>query len=376
MSIQNIFIILMGLGINGLIAQNNSAKHHANFPLDCAECHICKKPTFEKPCLKIVPDFKREGITVHHSAKDAPELLKIDVLSSVYEPSIFTHKLHAEMAEMSGGCSSCHHFNPPGKIVACRECHEASLLRTDLSKPGLKGAYHRQCMNCHRTWSHENDCVVCHAQKMDETETAKLSDKEKYLGIAHKKIIKPGKLLYKTEYDEGPLVTFYHDEHVNLFSVACVDCHQNENCGRCHDMMKTTTGKEEEPHENCLKCHEEDIAENCEKCHADKELKRFNHLATGWPLGKYHDQLNCGNCHDQDGKFFKPIKNCINCHQNWKSGKFNHKVTGLDLDEIHSELDCSDCHADNKFTAKPVCADCHDDYLYPAQKPGRRSSVK
>lgn len=356
-------------------AQNGNQKHHANFPLDCNECHVCKKPTYEKPCLKLFPDFKRDGITVYNSADDAPELLKIDVLSNLYEPSIFTHKLHAEMAEMSGGCIACHHFNPPGKIIACRECHESSLIRDDLTKPGLKGAYHRQCMNCHKEWSHQTDCVVCHQNKTQPTSIAKLADKEQFVGKAHEKIAVPSKIIYKTDLDDGPLVTFFHDEHVNLFGISCVSCHKQETCSRCHDTIKTDLKTKKEVHENCNSCHEQAINKNCDKCHANKEKNRFDHKTTGWSLNRYHKNLNCSECHNSGNtNFIKPNKQCISCHNEWPKGKFNHKVTGLDLDETHKELECSDCHSNNNFDVKPVCDDCHEGFKYPKNKPGRSVS--
>ena len=38
----------------------------------------------------------------------------------------------------------------------------------DLRQPSLKGAYHRQCINCHLDWSHENACGFCHEQAPDK----------------------------------------------------------------------------------------------------------------------------------------------------------------------------------------------------------------
>ena len=61
---------------------------------------------------------------------------------------------------MGGGCENCHHYNTSGPILKCSSCHESSRKREDVSIPDLKGAYHRQCMDCHREWSH--DTVVIH----------------------------------------------------------------------------------------------------------------------------------------------------------------------------------------------------------------------
>ena len=359
------------VGITFCFAQTNPAQHHANFALDCQECHVCKKPTFEEPCLKLFPEFKRTGITMHHTADEAPELLKIDVMSNIYEASIFTHKLHAEMSEMSGGCISCHHFNPPGKIVGCKNCHEASINRTDLQKPGLKGAFHRQCMACHQDWSHESNCEVCHTLKKTETSETSLTDKKEFVGKSHPKIKEPDKLVYNTDMDEGPVVTFFHNEHVHLFNIGCVNCHKNESCIKCHDTEKHAVMEKDDPHQYCVDCHEAEIDDNCNKCHAQNEKKGFEHASTGWVLNRFHNELQCRACHGNSGNFTGLKKQCVACHRNWEPGKFDHKVTGLDLDENHIEEDCDSCHADKRFTKKTLCSDCHDGYMFPKQKPGK-----
>jgi len=348
-----------------LLSQSEKIKHHAQAPLDCRECHSCNNPTYKNPCLKIFPDFKREGLTIHHSAADAPELFTIDTLSKIYEPSIFTHKLHAEMSAMSGGCASCHHHNPPGRILACIDCHEPSLKRTDLGRPGLKGAYHRQCLNCHREWSQTTNCIVCHAVKGSQ----QIEDKSEFIGKSHPEVSVPSKLVYQTDEEDNPIVTFFHDDHSRLFGLKCVDCHKNESCSRCHDTMKKAAVVEKEAHENCVDCHESEVNDNCTKCHDIKEKAHFNHASVGWKLNKYHKSLNCQTCHIS-AKFTKLNKRCTACHKSWKSGVFDHKVTGLVLDEDHEENECADCHENLNFAKRPTCDECHDDYSYPTQKPG------
>ena len=371
--IQSVVFIFVILFVQfEVYSQNEDKTHHAQFPLDCKECHTCSAPTYENPCLKIIPEFTRKkGITVHHSAEDAPELLQIGILSNRYEPTIFTHKLHAEMASMSGGCSFCHHFNPPGRVAPCRDCHEPSAERTDLSKPGLKGAYHRQCLNCHREWSHKNECQVCHALKGNEKDEANIDDKEEYKKIVHPKITEPDKKVYQTEYDELPLVTFYHKTHVTTYGYRCIECHENETCTRCHDTIKISTTMEREPHEACIKCHENSIDNKCEKCHDKKERAPFTHGQTGWPLNEQHINLRCGDCHSLNGEFKRLSTNCTSCHANWKLGSFQHDRTGLILDENHVEFECEECHINRNFSSVPVCSNCHDDYYFPKYKPGK-----
>ncbi len=84
-------------------------------------------------------------------------------ISDLYDPVNFSHRAHAEMSGISGGCKMCHHYNPPGKIVNCEYCHEKERNRTDITKPDLKGAYHRQCIDCHKQWNKSTDCIQCHS---------------------------------------------------------------------------------------------------------------------------------------------------------------------------------------------------------------------
>ena len=360
-----------------LIGQVKDDVHHAQMALNCQQCHICPKPTYEKPCLKLMPEFTREGITIFNTAEDAPEIIKIDALRDQYEPSIFTHKLHAEMAFMSGGCVSCHHFNPPGRVLTCGECHEASLLREDLSKPGLKGAYHQQCLNCHLEWSHTTNCTACHANRGSSEATATIADKAEFKEKVHPEISTPAKLVYTVDYDEGPIVTFYHNEHTDLFNLKCQNCHQNEACSRCHDTTgKATSGETKDIHENCIDCHVQAIDENCEKCHDSKERSPFDHARVGWPLNHYHKDLSCQECHGHQGEFKKVNRTCNHCHKRWNPGNFDHRVTGVVLDEMHMEIDCESCHTNRNFESRPACSECHDDLSYPESVPGKTISIK
>lgn len=363
---RKLLLLIVIVSSTNLWSQSNIQKYHYQMQLTCSECHSCNKPTHKNPCLKICPDYKREGLTLQNTAGEVPELITIDKLVRVYEASVFTHKLHAEMSDMSGGCATCHHYNPPGKVLACIECHEPSKKRTDISKPGLTGAYHQQCLSCHREWSHKTNCIVCHVKKGSEP----TQDKSEFVGKSHPRIEIPAKLVYQTEEEDNPIVTFFHDAHTEIYGAKCTDCHKDEACSRCHDTMKKQEIAEKEIHENCINCHEKEIDDHCAKCHDIKERTPFNHESVGWKLNKYHETLSCRACHN-NGKFTKLSKKCTACHKNWHEGSFDHEITGLVLDEDHIENDCSDCHIDGNFSKKPACNDCHEGYSYPKMKPGK-----
>lgn len=124
-------------------------------------------------------------------AATPPARVTIDQLSNYFVPVDFDHVGHVDMI---GGCSECHHHTTgavpkneecqrchsggkPVAAIACRDCHAADpfsaayvreqgadRFRYHLDQPGLKGAYHLNCVGCHRNAGGPVDCVDCHAR--------------------------------------------------------------------------------------------------------------------------------------------------------------------------------------------------------------------
>lgn len=82
-------------------------------------------------------------------------------------PVTFNHKAHAAAI----ACTECHHTwkketsKTPQK---CAECHKAGEMGTK----GLKNAYHKNCIDCHKKLQQEGKktgpttkCSDCHASK-------------------------------------------------------------------------------------------------------------------------------------------------------------------------------------------------------------------
>jgi len=321
----------------------------------CSDCHLCANPTMDNPCLKSCMRSSHRTVSTHKPT-EGPGLIVLGTRGNLYEPVRFDHSIHANMGDINGGCSNCHHYSPKGKFPPCRDCHSQPQT---MGQPGLKGAYHRQCMGCHRDWSHSTACANCHAPLGSVSSGlsqagARMSDIDQHT------IIKPAKRVYHTPYTEGATVTFYHNEHVDLFGLECTSCHQRESCGYCHDRAATTAAKktEEEIHAICNDCHQGD---SCDKCHGDKEKPPFQHDPAHWRLGEYHRQLDCASCHPTGKRISQMNADCNSCHEGWDSENFVHAVTGLKLDENHVDLDCGDCHVDRRFHDIPDCTGCHDD---------------
>ncbi len=354
---------------------------HSQEKLDCRSCHLCEYPTKDDPCLIACPRIGM--VSINHTPDEGPESVIMNKNGERYGKLVFSHKLHAEMAEMKDGCNSCHHYNTTGPILPCANCHSHKRKRDDVGTPDYRAAIHRQCMDCHKEWDKQIKCVSCHLQKGDQADKKAEDEIRRLKGLSHPPVKAPEKVLYETNYEKGRMVTFFHNDHTKLFGLNCISCHKDESCTKCHHTTAGTlvTKKErlqlarteEEQHRACFICHKDD---NCNKCHLKKEMQPFNHvLTTGFDLSKNHSSLTCNACH-KSNNYTGLRRNCTSCHGDFKEGKFNHSRTGLALDANHNELECSSCHTENDFSKKPVCADCHDDISFPSKLPGKLTGTK
>jgi Class III cytochrome C family len=364
-------IILCCIMAAGAFGQTQKGAKMAPGSLNCRTCHSTDSPTKEKPSLVKCPRMMIKG---YHSIEEGPESITMDEISNLYGPVKFSHRSHAHMAEMGDGCYGCHHYNQARPIQECKECHSASRIRTDLGKPDLKGARHRQCVDCHLQWSHTSDCNSCHAKKRGDGSGAAAQDRK-----AFPKVVIPARKVYETSSVKGKLVTFMHNDHAERFGLKCIDCHQEQTCVGCHDVKKAgqspatasvakRSGSMEELHKKCFACH---ATNSCTSCHMDRAREAFDHSkSTGWALNRFHSRLGCRQCHTTSGKFVQLNTDCETCHKGWQK-KFSHAKTGLALDETHGGLDCESCHVDGNFTVRPSCVSCHQDKSYPKSKPGK-----
>lgn len=94
-------------------------------------------------------------------AEFAPETVTIEGIKKLFGPAMFTHKAHLGYA---GKCEECHHHSPAGEYPTCGECHKKDEVKTKNDRLiGLKGAYHNQCMGCHKSaGSGPMGCTDCH----------------------------------------------------------------------------------------------------------------------------------------------------------------------------------------------------------------------
>ena len=144
----------------------------------CARCHNGPPAGTATADLPAAP-AAAVATPLPQTSDDFPENLTIDVLVADYAASefphqqmvaaLFEHVSASPLATRFHGttealCSGCHHQSPIGaRPPPCRSCH-ADTAEPGNDKPGLRAAYHRQCIGCHQQMGiKEVGCVDCHA---------------------------------------------------------------------------------------------------------------------------------------------------------------------------------------------------------------------
>lgn len=146
----------------------------------CGVCHNGPLPGTASGALPTTfPAAVKLGPLPQYSKTDYPQNVVIKGLMKVYGPSKMPHGLivsrleklirKSKLAQQFHGqtrmvCAGCHHHSPVGKRpAACGSCHGPKGHSTQ-DKPGLKAAYHRQCMACHKKMGlgRLNKCTSCH----------------------------------------------------------------------------------------------------------------------------------------------------------------------------------------------------------------------
>ncbi len=125
----------------------------------------------------------RKMIHATYTDAEIPETVVIDDLVDEYEAVTFPHRkvVKSLLTGVKGNtlanyfhsnkgtfCQGCHHNSPATeKPTQCGSCHGKPFNKRDLLKPGLMGAFHRQCLECHRLMdiSSPAGCTDCHEKK-------------------------------------------------------------------------------------------------------------------------------------------------------------------------------------------------------------------
>jgi len=204
------------------------------------------------------------------SPEEGAETCVLGSLTNIYQPVTFSHETHTYFVD---SCAMCHHHSPPDQTPPCRGCHGAQAKLKDLEMPGLKDAYHGQCISCHKELGAPTGCTECHAKRIIPKAPKKKPGKGPETSILSSliKIYHP--------------VTFFHEMHT-LVTEDCATCHhhseldQTPACKECHGAPfnpenLNMPGLKGAYHLQCMGCHKEmgSGPTGCDECHAKKARK-------------------------------------------------------------------------------------------------------
>ena len=159
---------------------------------DCGTCHMTgpvdSTAGSEKSDDTVIAAAllqSRTPVADTYAEADIPEKVVIKSLADEYEPVELPHRkiIHTLLNNIKDNklasyfhskngtiCQGCHHNSPTAKKPpGCSSCHGLPFDENNMLRPGLKAAYHRQCMECHDAMGIEKpvatDCTGCHRKK-------------------------------------------------------------------------------------------------------------------------------------------------------------------------------------------------------------------
>jgi hypothetical protein len=158
----------------------------------CGACHVGPLPgnlESERALWTSLDAFRPSPseVALSFAHDDVPETVEIGVLANEYQAAKMPHrkivdKLTQYIRDSNTAthfhghedvvCQGCHHNSPVGaKPPLCESCHSVEFDETKPLQPGLRAAYHLQCLGCHKGMEikEPKDCIGCHpeGQKSD-----------------------------------------------------------------------------------------------------------------------------------------------------------------------------------------------------------------
>ncbi len=298
-----------------------------------------------------------------------------------YEAVRFMHKAHA--SRLDGNCSLCHHkvqrhkgdrigealeFSDMDerKPASCVACHQYPNEADAPDRPGLKGAYHAQCIGCHEQEKSENaptDCTGCHAKRTP---------------------------------DHGEFIHFAGKPDPREITSRCLECHEQVG----EDILQTAHWKWEGPsphtkgYEHRTDLGKKKVINNyCIHVRSNEARCSQCHIGYGWENDEFDfndpTNIDCLVCHDTTGTYAKDAPNgglpkaevntvqvashigktsrqtCGKCHffggggANVKHGDLEPTLMNppdeFDVHMGRAGMDCQDCHRTQEHRIAGQC---------------------
>jgi hypothetical protein len=391
--------------------------HHGAFKKDCASCHntsgwkslsaagVSSQFDHSKTAFPLVGKHQKVDCGACHRSGNFKEPIPHALCSDCHKPD--PHGGQFARRKDGGRCEACHTvdgWNPSTfsvqdhmasaypldgahAKVGCAKCHTPAGVATRFK---IKFA---QCMDCHQD-EHggqfasaplSNHCDSCHTVKTFTPSTFTLArHKQTKFILAGAHVAIPCMECHKQAVIGNKSSVVYH-----FSNLTCTTCHEDVHHGQFNAQMEK---KRADGH----------IA-GCEGCHGThdwKDLTKFDHDQTAYPLVGSHKAVTCIQCHKPQGmdttmrrvSFREAAKTCEGCHEDpharqfarngvnpgcdrchrplkWKPSQFDHEKTPFSLHGAHQNVQCIACHKDvREIQEKKVifylptpkeCSACH-----------------
>jgi len=336
-----------------------------------------------------------------------------------YHSVRFMHKKHAALL---GDCTQCHHYRSKNmdepETQRCAACHRKSFNPEMPERLGLKAAYHRQCMDCHKERNKGPvGCTECHVLKVpDHGKLVKLPPDPTPEQVTleclrcHEEqgadMIESAHWQWKgpspyTESHEKRIDMGKATNTVNNFCIAVVS--NWPRCTSCHagyGWKDASFDFEDKSKIDCLVCHDTTLTYRKVPTEAGYPYEEVDLVKVAQSVG-HTSRKTCGDCHfqggggdavkhgDMNGILYYPSRNCdvhmggmdFQCYECHKTR--NHKIYGrsLSVPVAEGSRSCEECHTAaphhgknllnhhlNRHTEHMTCNTCHSP-LYAKCKP-------
>jgi hypothetical protein len=345
----------------------------------CAQCHAggdFKKPLAFQKCTDCHKDIHNGQFAKRPTGIECSACHRVEG----FKPSTFDVKAHA---------TSAYPLQEKHATVACAKCHIPQGKETRYKIAFAK------CMDCHKdehqgqfaSAPYANRCEQCHNLKGYRPSTFRLSrHKETRFILTGSHVATPCGDCHK----ERPTAENPHAVPYRFEDRSCTVCHADPHKGQFQQRMQ-----QRKPDGTPM---------GCEACHSTmtwKDLQKFDHSKTSFPLLGAHRGTACIDCHkppnletrmmnvdfktaltkceecheDIHGTQFanaSRVTPCANCHNTmkWKPSLFDHeRRTTFSLAGAHQRVRCEACHTLRREVEgktvlfyKPTpkeCAACH-----------------
>ncbi len=406
--------VVRAQGIESIMAPGQLIQGHAKYDDDCKQCHVkLDRKAQDSLCMACHKEVGADVRTQkgYHGRLNQPLVCKSchaehkgrDMKIVVLDQTRFDHgktdyalkgkhekvacaKCHVagkKWREAASDCNACHKKDDKHKGALgskCADCHTENSWKEarfdhDSTQFSLTGKHTDvKCLDCHKDNVYKDtpkSCFACH-RKVDEQKGHKGQFGEKCDSCHGTKAWKPSSF----NHDLDTKYALRGKHH----SVACKECHSG------------TLYKEKTPQE-CWACHKKDdkhkdtLGHLCQTCHTEKswkEVAKFDHEKSDFPLLGKHEKVECKachnsamykeapkeciGCHEKDDKHRANLgRNCADCHAetDWKSttGRFDHDRSKFKLRNAHAapQLKCAACHQDLQSyrNGRLTCVACH-----------------